>query len=92
MELGAGTSEVTIGGAVVGWSERRSSHAEYVIVPEDHLVPKPDALSWEVAGSLFIAGLTAFAAARNHEWLTSVGVSPVGYVAPTLASPRTQKP
>ena len=126
VELGAGTSGFILGEAVVGWSERRSSHAEYVIVPDGHLVRKPDELSWEVAGSLFIAGVTAFAAARavqaqhgetvvvssaaggvgsivvqlltaqgarvigiasepNHEWLASVGVTPVGYAATGLA-------
>ncbi len=67
VEVGDGVTEFSVGDAVVGWSERRSSHADYVVSPVDHLVLKPDALSWEVAGSLFIAGVTAFAAARAVE-------------------------
>jgi NADPH:quinone reductase-like Zn-dependent oxidoreductase len=47
---------------VLGWVETRSSQAEYVIVPSSHLIPKPKGLSWEVAGSLFVAAATATAA------------------------------
>ncbi len=47
---------------VLGWSWQRSSHAEYVTVPAAQLVPKPPTLSWEVAGSLNVAGATAWAA------------------------------
>ncbi len=50
------------GDEVFGWSWRRSSHAEYVSVPATQLVPKPRGLSWEVAGSLNVAGATAWAA------------------------------
>jgi NADPH:quinone reductase-like Zn-dependent oxidoreductase len=51
-ELGPGVSGFAIGDEVIGFSMRRSSHAEYVTVP------------WEVAGSLFVAGVTAYAAVR----------------------------
>jgi len=43
---------------------RRSSHAEYVTVSASQLTAKPSAVSWEVAGSLFVAGATAYAAVR----------------------------
>jgi NADPH:quinone reductase-like Zn-dependent oxidoreductase len=43
---------------------RRSSHAEYVTVPANQLAPRPAAVPWEVAGSLFVAGATAYAAVR----------------------------
>src|SRR6202035_1166519 len=42
----------------------RSSHAEYVSVPANQLTPRPPAVPWEVAGSLFVAGVTADAAVR----------------------------
>lgn len=61
-EVGAGVERFVVGDDVLGWSDRRSSHAEYVSVPDDHLVRKPSILSWEVAGSLFVAGTTAYAA------------------------------
>jgi NADPH:quinone reductase len=119
-EVGEGVTSFAVGDEVLGWSDRRSSHAEYVIVPATQLIRKPPALSWEVAGSLYVAGVTAYAAVRavgtgpgdtvavsaaaggvgciavqlaevrgakvigiaspaNHEWLASVGVTPVAY-------------
>ncbi|MBO0767509.1 MAG: NADP-dependent oxidoreductase [Solirubrobacterales bacterium] len=50
------------GDEVVGWVDTRSSHAELVAVPAAQLIPKPANLSWEVAGGLFVAGTTAYAA------------------------------
>jgi NADPH:quinone reductase-like Zn-dependent oxidoreductase len=35
-----------------------------VTVPADQLTPRPGAVAWEVAGSLYVAGTTAFAAVR----------------------------
>jgi NADPH:quinone reductase len=61
-ELGEGVTAFSPGDEVLGWSWERSSQAEYVTVPVDQLVLKPDGLSWEVAGSLNVAGATAWAA------------------------------
>jgi NADPH:quinone reductase-like Zn-dependent oxidoreductase len=63
-ELGPGVSGFTVGDEVIGFSMRRSSHAEYVIVPGNQLTPRPSKVPWEVAGSLFVAGVTAYAAVR----------------------------
>lgn len=49
---------------VIGWSDWRSSHADFVVVNGDHLAPKPLALDWIRAGGLFIVGVTAYAAVR----------------------------
>ncbi|MFD0482892.1 NADP-dependent oxidoreductase [Kineococcus sp. GCM10028916] len=54
----------SLGEEVMGWSWARSSQASHVLVPGDQLIPKPAGLSWEVAGSLYVAGVTAFAAVR----------------------------
>ncbi len=62
--VGEGVSRFAVGDEVLGWSWRRSSHAEYVSVPVDQLIPKPAPLSWEVAGSLYVVGCTAYAAVR----------------------------
>jgi NADPH:quinone reductase-like Zn-dependent oxidoreductase len=56
-----------IGDEVIGFSTRRSSHAEYVTVPANQLTPRPTNVPWEVAGSLFVAGVTAYAAVRAVE-------------------------
>jgi NADPH2:quinone reductase len=60
--VGEGVSDFAPGDEVLGWSWERSSQAEYVTVPVEQLVPKPPELSWEVAGSLNVAGATAWAA------------------------------
>jgi len=63
-ELGSGADGFAVGDEVIGFSMRRSSHAEYVTVPANQLTAKPSEVSWEVAGSLFVAGATAYAAVR----------------------------
>src|ERR1700760_3347850 len=63
-ELGSGVLDFAVGDEVIGFSMRRSSHAEYVTVPANQLTAKPSEVSWEVAGSLFVAGATAYAAVR----------------------------
>jgi len=62
-ELGPGVSGFNVGDEVIGFSLRRSSQAEYVIVPANQLTPRP-AGPWDVAGSLFVARVTAYAAVR----------------------------
>ena len=68
-DVGPGVDSVAVGDEVIGWTHRRASHAELVVVPVEHLVPKPPKVSWEAAGALFVAGTTAYAAVR------AVGVS-----------------
>jgi NADPH:quinone reductase-like Zn-dependent oxidoreductase len=63
-ELGPGVSGFNVGDEVIGFSLRRSSQAEYVTVPANQLTPRPAGVPWEVAGSLFVAGVTAYAAVR----------------------------
>ena len=70
-----GVTEFAVGDEVLGWSWRRSSHAEYVAVPVTQLIHKPAELSWEVAGSLYVVGCTAYAAVR------AVGAAPGDTVA-----------
>lgn len=62
--LGDGVTEFGVGDEVLGWSWQRSSHAEYVGVPVTQLIAKPPELGWEIAGSLYVVGCTAYAAVR----------------------------
>lgn len=78
--VGDGVDEFVVGDEVLGWSERRSSHADYCVVPVTQLVPKPPQLNWEVAGSLYVVGCTAFVAVR------AVDVSPGDTVAVSAAA------
>src|SRR5712672_2276804 len=52
------------GDEVIGYTDDRASQAEYVLVEAGHLTAKPAGVPWPVAGSLFVAGVTAYAAVR----------------------------
>jgi NADPH:quinone reductase-like Zn-dependent oxidoreductase len=62
--VGTGVDEFAVGDEVLGFSWSRSSHATHVSVPIGQLISKPPGLSWEVAGSLYVVGCTAYAAVR----------------------------
>lgn len=62
--LGEGVTEFTVGDEVLGYSWTRSSHATHTAVPVTQLIRKPQALSWEQAGSLYVVGCTARVAVR----------------------------
>jgi NADPH:quinone reductase-like Zn-dependent oxidoreductase len=64
-ELGAGVDSFVVGDEVIGFSEKRSGQAEFVALPTGQLTRKPADVPWEVAGSLYIAGTTAYAAVRS---------------------------
>src|SRR5580692_4465157 len=63
-ELGKGVVGFRVGDEVLGFTENRASHAELVDVEAGNLARKPEKVSWDVAGSLFVAGTTAYAAVR----------------------------
>jgi NADPH:quinone reductase-like Zn-dependent oxidoreductase len=63
-ELGPGVVGFRVGDEVLGFTHNRASHAELVLVEAGDLARKPEKVSWEVAGSLFVAGTTAYAAVR----------------------------
>ncbi len=64
VEVGSGVSYFAVGDEVLGFSFQRSSHATHTTVPVEQLIHKPTELSWEVAGSLYVVGATAYAAVR----------------------------
>jgi NADPH:quinone reductase-like Zn-dependent oxidoreductase len=61
---GPGVTGWSAGDEVIGWTDNRASQAEYVVTKADELTIKPPAVPWPVAGSLFVAGATAWAAVR----------------------------
>jgi NADPH:quinone reductase-like Zn-dependent oxidoreductase len=63
-ETGPGVTGFTAGDEIIGYTDDRSSQAEYVVVEEHNLTAKPAGVPWEVAGALNVAGATAFAAVR----------------------------
>jgi NADPH:quinone reductase-like Zn-dependent oxidoreductase len=62
--VGVDVTAVGIGDEVIGYSDNRNSQAELVVVAAEQLTPRPPSVPWEVAGSLHVAGVTAWAAVR----------------------------
>jgi NADPH:quinone reductase-like Zn-dependent oxidoreductase len=90
-EVGDGVKGHSAGDEVVGFTHRRASHAEYVIVNATDVVPRPGNVPWEVAGALFVAGTTAYAAVRavalrpGERLVVSGAAGGVGSIAVQLA-------
>src|SRR5260370_15406674 len=63
-EVGGGVGTFGVGDEVLGFTDNRSSQAQFVVVPAGQLTAKPRHVSWQVAGSLYVAGTTAYAAVR----------------------------
>ena len=61
---GPGVTGFSAGDEVIGFTNNRASHAQYVLVQEQNLTVRPAGVPWEVAGSLYVAGATAYAAVR----------------------------
>jgi NADPH:quinone reductase-like Zn-dependent oxidoreductase len=90
-DVGAGVSGFSIGDEVLGWTEQRASQAELVVVPAEQLTGKPASLSWEVAGSLFVAAMAAYASVQavapqaGETVVVSAAAGGVGSIAAQLA-------
>lgn len=57
--LGPGAERFSRGDEVLGWADV-GAQATLVAVPEGQLVPKPRDIPWEQAGSVYVAGTTAW--------------------------------
>ncbi len=89
--VGESVSGFSSADEVLGWTEERASHAELVSVPAEQLTSKPAELPWEVAGSLFVAGLAAYNSVRavapqeGETVAVSAAAGGVGSIAVQLA-------
>ena len=61
---GPGVTRFSRGDEVMGFVDH-GAQATHVVVPETQLLERPPALSWEVAGSLYTAGTTAWNAVEG---------------------------
>lgn len=59
--LGEGVKAFSVGDDVLGFTDNRASQAEFVLVEEADIVPKPPSVPWDQAGALKVAGTTAYA-------------------------------
>ena len=64
-ETGDGAETFAVGDEVLGFTDDRASHAQLVVVPAGQLTAKPPEVPWDVAGALYVAGTTAYAAVRS---------------------------
>jgi NADPH:quinone reductase-like Zn-dependent oxidoreductase len=62
--VGKGVQGFVVGDEVIGFTNNRASQAEFVVVEASDLTFRPRHVPWEAAGSLFVAGTTAYAAIR----------------------------
>jgi len=89
--VGDGVTAVRVGDEVIGFTDNRASHARFVMVGQGNLTPRPPAVPWEVAGSLYVAGTTAYAAVRavslspGDTVVVSAAAGGVGSIAVQLA-------
>jgi len=63
-ETGPSVTGWSVGDEVIGFTDNRASQAGYVVVEQENLTARPAGVPWEVAGALFVAGATAYAAVR----------------------------
>ena len=61
-EVGEGVTGFGPGDEVLGFTHNRASHAEFVVVEAENVTRKPPNVPWEVAGGLYVVGVTAWAA------------------------------
>jgi NADPH:quinone reductase-like Zn-dependent oxidoreductase len=76
---------------VIGFTHNRASQAQFVLVDEADVTSRPSGVPWEAAGSLFVAGTTAYAAVRavslkpGDTLVVSAAAGGVGSIAVQLA-------
>jgi NADPH:quinone reductase-like Zn-dependent oxidoreductase len=63
-QVGEGVDTCAVGDEVIGFTDNRASQAELVVVLAENVTARPAGVPWPVAGSLFVAGTTAYAAVR----------------------------
>ncbi|WP_381556421.1 NADP-dependent oxidoreductase [Streptomyces eurythermus] len=94
--LGEGVTGFSVGDEVLGF-RTQLTYAEYLVAPVDQIVPKPAALSWEVAGCLSASGQTAHTALEilgvgaGETVLVNGAAGGVGTIAVQLAVARGAK-
>jgi NADPH:quinone reductase-like Zn-dependent oxidoreductase len=89
--VGPEVSGFAVGDEVIGFTNNRASHAEYVLVDAENMILRPANVSWEVGGALFVAGTTAWASVKavdlkpGYTVVVSGAAGGVGSIAAQLA-------
>lgn len=64
MKSGPPGSQFQVGDQVLGFTDKRASHADYVLAEPRNMTRKPGSIPWDIAACLPIAGTTAYACVR----------------------------
>jgi NADPH:quinone reductase-like Zn-dependent oxidoreductase len=62
--VGPGVTHFKPGDEIVGSSSKRGAQADFALVSQTKALPRPEGVSWEVAGSLWVVGTTSQAMVR----------------------------
>lgn len=62
--VGEGVKDFARGDEVIGFTNNRASHAEFVAADAAQIIIRPRGVPWEQSGALFVAGTTAYAAIK----------------------------
>jgi NADPH:quinone reductase-like Zn-dependent oxidoreductase len=91
VEVGDKVDAIAVGDEVIGFSDERNAHAESVTISAERVIPKPRAVPWDVAASLYVAGTTARACVdavrvkRGDTVVVAGAAGGVGIIATQLA-------
>ena len=66
-QVGPNVDDFQPGDEVLGTTAKRGSHAELAVASQAHVLARPQALPWEVAGGLWTVATTAYAAVAAVE-------------------------
>ena len=89
--VGAGVHGLKAGAEVFGHDPGHGAHATHLVVDAGSVVKKPERLPWEVAGALYLVGLTAFSLLQplrvddGDTVLVSAAAGGVGHIECQLA-------
>jgi NADPH:quinone reductase-like Zn-dependent oxidoreductase len=64
MKPSPGVPQFQVGDQVLGFTDKRASHADYIAAEAQNMTHKPSSVPWDIAASLPIAGSTAYACVR----------------------------
>jgi NADPH:quinone reductase-like Zn-dependent oxidoreductase len=89
--VGKDIAGFSLGDEVLGFTNNRGSHADYVLAEVANIIHRPANVPWEQAGALFVAGTTAWAAVKavslkpGETVVVSGAAGGVGSIAAQLA-------
>lgn len=90
-EVGPDVRSPRVGAEILGHDPRHGAHATHIVVDAAAVVRRPDRLTWEVAGSLYLVGLTAYSLVQSLRLtpddvvLVSAAAGGVGHIECQLA-------